>query len=53
MDHDLAAHAPTKRCADCGTPMDAETNNAECWHCRKCFKPASCAHNHNQWPQEQ
>lgn len=47
-------NAPTeRRCADCGTAMGADTKRSECRHCQNCFRPASCSHNHDQWPKEQ
>lgn len=42
----------TKRCLDCGTPMDAEIKHAECRHCRKCMRPALCGYDHDQWPKQ-
>lgn len=42
-----------KRCADCGAPgLRADSVHHECRHCRKCFKPATCGHNHDQWGTE-
>ncbi|NEA42748.1 hypothetical protein [Streptomyces sp. SID11385] len=39
-----------KRCADCGAPgLRADSVHTECRHCRKCFQPANCGYDHDQW----
>lgn len=53
MEHDLTTRKPVKRCADCGALMSPDSTQAECRHCRKCVRPASCGHNHDQWPKAQ
>ena len=50
MDHE--PNVAQKRCADCGTLMDTDSRRRECRHCERCFRPASCGHNHDQWPKE-
>ncbi|WP_432182061.1 hypothetical protein [Streptomyces sp. NBC_00063] len=52
MEHDLTTQTPTKRCADCGTPMSADSKRVECRHCEKCAWPTKCSHNHDQWPKQ-
>jgi reverse gyrase len=52
MEQTTPVESTIKRCADCGTPMGADSQRVECKHCQKCAWPSKCSHNHDQWPKQ-